>query len=39
MFSIFTQPAQSSVSETQPSPADEGRGGGAPLGYSTCIVA
>nr|AEY62502.1 mating factor a1.2 [Ustilago xerochloae]AEY62542.1 mating factor a3.2 [Ustilago xerochloae] len=43
MFSIFTQPAQTSVSETQESPANElapvrGKSGSG-LGYSTCVVA
>ncbi|SJX66149.1 mating factor a2.1 [Sporisorium reilianum f. sp. reilianum] len=41
MFSIFTQTIQTSASEPQQSPADEGRGGknGAPLGYSSCTIA
>nr|AEY62483.1 mating factor a1.2 [Ustilago cynodontis] len=42
MFSIFTQPAQTSVSETQESPANQvvqpGKSGSG-LGYSTCVVA
>ena len=39
MLSIFTQTAQTSASEPQQSPADEGRKSGAPLGYSSCTIA
>nr|WJN24970.1 mating factor a1.2 [Ustilago tritici] len=42
MFSIFDQPAQTSVSETQESPANHGANpgkSGSGLGYSTCVVA
>nr|DBA11501.1 TPA_inf: a1.2 [Sporisorium graminicola] len=39
MFSIFAQTVQTSASETQQSPTNEGRGDGAPLGYSSCTIA
>nr|WJN24979.1 a3.2 [Pseudozyma thailandica] len=38
MFSIFTQTAQTSVSEPQQQPADQGRSGSG-IGYSSCVVA
>nr|WJN24986.1 mating factor a1.3 [Pseudozyma flocculosa] len=36
MFSIFTQPAQTSASEQEQTPVNNG---GAPLGYSSCTIA
>ncbi|SNX82061.1 uncharacterized protein MEPE_00767 [Melanopsichium pennsylvanicum] len=39
MFSIFAQPAQTSISEPQQTPADQRRSTGDPYGYSSCVVA
>nr|DBA11494.1 TPA_inf: a1.2 [Kalmanozyma brasiliensis] len=36
MFAIFAQTAQTSAAETQEAPVNAG---GAPLGYSSCVVA